>query len=77
MTSAFSKRSEILMILVAFAAQNLIVSLEIWLFSDLNVMNNIPAFQKVKKLHSQRFRDEIKLDLQTYPKPLISLSMKH
>ena len=39
------------MILVAFAAQNLIVSLEIWLFSDKNVMNNIPAFQKVKKLH--------------------------
>ena len=34
MTSAFSKRSEILMILVASAAQNLIVSLEIWLFSD-------------------------------------------
>ena len=51
MMSAFSKRSEILMIKVAFAAQNLIVLLEIWLFSDLNVMNNIPAFQKVKKLH--------------------------
>ena len=34
MMSAFWKRSEILMILVASAAQNLIVSLEIWLFSD-------------------------------------------
>ena len=32
MTLAFSKRSEFLMILVAFAAQNVIVSLEIWLF---------------------------------------------
>ena len=55
MMSALSKRSEILMILVAFAAQNLIVSLEIWLFSDSNVMNNIPAFQKVKKITSNVF----------------------
>ena len=40
-------------------------------------MNNIPAFQKIKKNHEQRFRDEIKLDLQTYAKPSISLSTKH
>ena len=40
-------------------------------------MNNIPAFQKVKINHQQRFRDEIKLGLQTYAKPSISLSMQH
>ena len=36
------------MILVAFAAQNLTDSWEIWLFSEYNVMNNILAFQKNK-----------------------------
>ena len=45
---SISEGSKILMILVAFAAQNLTVSWAIWLFFDENVMNNILVFQNVK-----------------------------
>ena len=64
------------MILVDFEAHNLTVSVEIWLFSNSNVMNNIPSFQKVQKIYWQRFGHDIKLDLQTYAKPSISQSTK-
>ena len=35
------------------------------------------SIPKSKKNHQQHFRDEIKLDLQRYAKPSISLSTKH